>query len=234
MFGGFAGSFFAARQGFVSPESFVFLESAIILAIVVLGGMGSLVGIAVAAIVMIGGTELLREMDVPQADLRAGLHAGTLPHADLRPGDGRRHGLEATRLCRHPRTDGLPARNARVYPAASPRKVTADDDRSEHDDKRSHSQSRTPVDALRRPDGHQRSLVRSLSRRYHGADRPERRRQDDRLQLHHRLLQADDGHDHHAPEGRQGIPAGAHVGFRRSRAMPRSPVPSRTSACSRA
>ena len=57
MFGGFAGSFFAARQGFVSPESFVFLESAIILAIVVLGGMGSLVGIAVAAIAMIGGTE---------------------------------------------------------------------------------------------------------------------------------------------------------------------------------
>jgi branched-chain amino acid transport system permease protein len=63
MFGGFAGSFFAARQGFVSPESFVFLESAIILAIVVLGGMGSLIGIAVAAIVMVGGTELLREME---------------------------------------------------------------------------------------------------------------------------------------------------------------------------
>ncbi len=63
MFGGFAGSFFAARQGFVSPESFVFLESAVILAIVVLGGMGSLTGIAVAAIVMIGGTEALREME---------------------------------------------------------------------------------------------------------------------------------------------------------------------------
>ncbi|WP_374832364.1 high-affinity branched-chain amino acid ABC transporter permease LivM [Paenochrobactrum pullorum] len=62
MFGGFAGSFFAARQGFVSPESFVFLESAVILAIVVLGGMGSLMGIAVAAIVMIGGTEILRDM----------------------------------------------------------------------------------------------------------------------------------------------------------------------------
>ncbi|MCQ4634464.1 high-affinity branched-chain amino acid ABC transporter permease LivM [Shinella lacus] len=62
MFGGFAGSFFAVRQGFVSPESFVFLESAIILAIVVLGGMGSLVGIAIAAAVMVGGTELLREM----------------------------------------------------------------------------------------------------------------------------------------------------------------------------
>ncbi len=63
MFGGFAGSFFAARQGFVSPESFVFLESAVILAIVVLGGMGSLTGIAIAAVVMIGGTEALREME---------------------------------------------------------------------------------------------------------------------------------------------------------------------------
>ncbi|GLS30337.1 branched-chain amino acid transport system permease protein [Mesorhizobium albiziae] len=62
MFGGFAGSFFAARQGFVSPESFIFLESAVILAIVVLGGMGSLTGIAIAAVVMIGGTEILREM----------------------------------------------------------------------------------------------------------------------------------------------------------------------------
>ncbi|MGE0855273.1 MAG: high-affinity branched-chain amino acid ABC transporter permease LivM, partial [Hyphomicrobiaceae bacterium] len=38
MFGGFAGAFFAARQGFISPESFVFMESAVILAIVVLGG----------------------------------------------------------------------------------------------------------------------------------------------------------------------------------------------------
>ena len=63
MFGGFAGSFFAARQGFISPESFVFMESAVILAIVVLGGMGSLWGVAIAAIVMIGGTELLRELD---------------------------------------------------------------------------------------------------------------------------------------------------------------------------
>jgi branched-chain amino acid transport system permease protein len=62
MFAGFAGSFFAVRQGFVSPESFVFLESAIILAIVVLGGMGSLIGIAIAAAVMIGGTEILREL----------------------------------------------------------------------------------------------------------------------------------------------------------------------------
>ena len=63
MFAGFAGSFFAARQGFISPESFTFLESATILAIVVLGGMGSQIGVAVAAVVLIGGTEILRELD---------------------------------------------------------------------------------------------------------------------------------------------------------------------------
>jgi branched-chain amino acid transport system permease protein len=63
MFAGFAGSFFAARQGFISPDSFTFLESATILSIVVLGGMGSQVGVAIAAIIMIGGTEILRELD---------------------------------------------------------------------------------------------------------------------------------------------------------------------------
>jgi branched-chain amino acid transport system permease protein len=62
MFGGFAGSFFAARQGFISPESFTFHESAIILAIVVLGGMGSQVGVAIAAIVLIGLPEWFREL----------------------------------------------------------------------------------------------------------------------------------------------------------------------------
>ena len=63
MFGGFAGAFFAVRQGFVNPNSFTFAESATILAMVVLGGMGSQIGVAVAATVMIGGTELLRELD---------------------------------------------------------------------------------------------------------------------------------------------------------------------------
>ncbi len=63
MFGGFGGSFFAVKQGFVSPESFTFIESATILAVVVLGGMGSQVGVALAALFMIGGTEYLRELD---------------------------------------------------------------------------------------------------------------------------------------------------------------------------
>ena len=62
MFGGFAGSFFATRQGFISPESFTFLESAIILAIVVLGGLGSQLGVVFASLVMIGGIELMRNL----------------------------------------------------------------------------------------------------------------------------------------------------------------------------
>lgn len=60
-FAGFAGSFFAARQGLVTPESFTFIESAIILAIVVLGGMGSQLGVILAAIVMVLLPEMMRE-----------------------------------------------------------------------------------------------------------------------------------------------------------------------------
>jgi branched-chain amino acid transport system permease protein len=62
MFAGMAGSFFAARQGFVSPESFVFIESAVILAIVVLGGLGTQIGIVLAAVVLIGLPEFFREL----------------------------------------------------------------------------------------------------------------------------------------------------------------------------
>ena len=61
MFGGFAGSFFASRNGFISPESFTFIESAIILAIVVLGGMGSQVGVVLAAAAIVLLPEALRD-----------------------------------------------------------------------------------------------------------------------------------------------------------------------------
>jgi len=60
-FAGFAGTVFASKQGFISPESFVFLESAIILAIVVLGGMGSQIGVILAAIAVTILPELARE-----------------------------------------------------------------------------------------------------------------------------------------------------------------------------
>jgi branched-chain amino acid transport system permease protein len=60
-FGGFAGAFFATRQGFINPESFTFTESALVLAIVVLGGLGSQLGVALAALVMIGTREIFRD-----------------------------------------------------------------------------------------------------------------------------------------------------------------------------
>ena len=61
MFAGFAGAFFATRQGFISPESFTFTESATILAIVVLGGMGSQMGVVLAATLLVVLPELARE-----------------------------------------------------------------------------------------------------------------------------------------------------------------------------
>ncbi len=62
MFAGFGGAFFAARQGIVSPESFTFIESALILAIVVLGGMGSQLGVIIAAVLITVLPELAREI----------------------------------------------------------------------------------------------------------------------------------------------------------------------------
>jgi branched-chain amino acid transport system permease protein len=61
MTGGMAGVFFASYQGFVNPTSFTFFESALILAIVVLGGLGSIVGVIAAAFVLTLLPELLRE-----------------------------------------------------------------------------------------------------------------------------------------------------------------------------
>lgn len=57
---GLAGVFFATYQGFVNPTSFTFFESALILAIVVLGGMGSTIGVVLAAFVLTVAPELLR------------------------------------------------------------------------------------------------------------------------------------------------------------------------------
>jgi branched-chain amino acid transport system permease protein len=59
---GLVGAFFATKQAYISPESFTFLESAIILAIVVLGGMRSQTGIFFAAIVITLLPELTREL----------------------------------------------------------------------------------------------------------------------------------------------------------------------------
>jgi branched-chain amino acid transport system permease protein len=63
MFGGFGGSFCATRQGFISPESFTFIESATIRASGVLGGMGSQLGVVFAAVVLSLRPELGREFE---------------------------------------------------------------------------------------------------------------------------------------------------------------------------
>ncbi len=63
VFAGLAGAFFAARMKFVSPESFTFLESAMVLCMVVLGGMGSIPGIMLGVIALIALPEVLREFD---------------------------------------------------------------------------------------------------------------------------------------------------------------------------
>lgn len=60
-FAGIAGAFFAAKQGFINPESFTFIESAIVLAIVVLGGMGSQIGVILAAIALTIIPEMARD-----------------------------------------------------------------------------------------------------------------------------------------------------------------------------
>lgn len=61
-FAGLAGAFFAARMKFVSPESFTFLESAMVLCMVVLGGMGSIPGIILGVIALIALPEVFREL----------------------------------------------------------------------------------------------------------------------------------------------------------------------------
>jgi len=57
---GMVGVIFAAKTTFVNPASFTFLESAMILSIVVLGGMGSIVGVFIAAMILILSPEYLR------------------------------------------------------------------------------------------------------------------------------------------------------------------------------
>lgn len=60
MWAGMAGVVFAAKTTFINPACFTFMESAIILAVVVLGGMGSIVGVVLAALVLILLPEYLR------------------------------------------------------------------------------------------------------------------------------------------------------------------------------
>lgn len=57
---GFAGVIFAAKTTYINPSSFTFMESAMILSMVVLGGMGSISGVVIAAMILILAPEYLR------------------------------------------------------------------------------------------------------------------------------------------------------------------------------
>ncbi len=60
--GGMAGAFFASWQTFVAPRSFTFLESVMVLVMVILGGMDSLVGLVLAALAVVVIPEMLRTL----------------------------------------------------------------------------------------------------------------------------------------------------------------------------
>ena len=70
-FGGVSGAMFAAFQGFISPESFSLMESVMIVAMVVLGGIGHLPGVILGAVLLAALPEVLRYVAGPlQADDR--------------------------------------------------------------------------------------------------------------------------------------------------------------------
>jgi len=71
-FGGVAGSMFAAFQGFVSPESFSLMESIMIVAMVVLGGIGHIPGVILGAVLLAALPEVLRYVAGPLQQLTAG------------------------------------------------------------------------------------------------------------------------------------------------------------------
>jgi branched-chain amino acid transport system permease protein len=64
-FGGVSGAMFAAFQGFVSPESFSLMESIIVLAMVVLGGIGHIPGVILGAVLLSIFPEVLRHTVIP-------------------------------------------------------------------------------------------------------------------------------------------------------------------------
>ena len=71
-FGGVSGSMFAAFQGFVSPESFSLMESIMIVAMVVLGGIGHLPGVILGAVLLAALPEVLRYVAGPLQQLTGG------------------------------------------------------------------------------------------------------------------------------------------------------------------
>lgn len=71
-FGGVSGSMFAAFQGFVSPESFSLMESVMVVAMVVLGGIGHIPGVILGALMLAALPEVLRYVAGPLQEMTGG------------------------------------------------------------------------------------------------------------------------------------------------------------------
>jgi len=71
-FGGVSGTMFASFQGFVSPESFTLQESVMIVAMVVLGGLGHIPGVILGALLLAALPEVLRYVSDPLVQLTGG------------------------------------------------------------------------------------------------------------------------------------------------------------------
>ncbi len=188
MFGGFAGAFFATRKAFISPESFTFIESAIVLAIVVLGGLGSQLGVALAAVVMIGGLEILRDF-LSQLNNQPGFAWLAAAVGDIGQYRMLIFGLAlVVMMVLRPR--GLVSGRTPSVALAGKQ-----GDRGRTGGARPWLQlrcaGRAPDHALRRADGGRRLCRSPRARADHLRHRAERRRQDDGVQLHHRVLPAD-------------------------------------------
>ena len=210
MFGGFAGSFFATRQGFICA-----------------------------------GELQLQRIRADPRHRRARRHGQPARRRGRRPGHARRlRAVPRIRALPHAgvrRRDGADHDLAAARPGLDPRAVAAPrraqdsaghERHADHADRCADPPGRASVDAVRRPGRRRRPVVHRQARRHHRADRAERRRQDHRVQLHHRLLQADRGADPPRTPRRQRLPAGAAARTSASPSSPRSPARSRTSGCS--
>ena len=91
-FGGVSGVMFASFQGFISPESFSLQESVMIVAMVVLGGIGHIPGVILGAVLLAALPEVLRYVAGPlqRDDRRPARRVDPAPAAD-RAGDDRHH-----------------------------------------------------------------------------------------------------------------------------------------------
>ena len=166
-FGGVAGGMFSAIQGFISPESFVLVESIMVVSMVVLGGMGNIWG------VILGALLLLRARD-PALDRHACAGGALRPHG----GRTRGHPHAALRTRARSGHAVSPGRPAALRGA----QARARGARPHEPPRRRHRQ------ALRRRAGAAGRIVLDQRARYLRPDRAEWRRQDDALQCAHRHL----------------------------------------------